>query len=124
MKMFPVFLLIALFLCISACTQEPDTLLCAQGTVIGQGCLTGSYAIRLDRKNREYGISENITFDNVVETLNLPDIYKVNGTRIYFTFKKPAEEAGRYLTYCTSAPQVVILDSSSQHCPVPIKDSN
>ncbi|QHT67059.1 hypothetical protein GXP67_10570 [Rhodocytophaga rosea] len=107
----------------NACSQEPDTLLCAQGTVIGQGCLTNSYAIRLDRKNKEYGIAENVTFDNVVETLNLPEEFQVNGARIYFTFKKPAEDAGKYLTYCTSAPQVVILDISGQNCPVPVKNS-
>lgn len=103
--------------------QEHDTLICAQGTVIGQGCLTGSYAIRLDRKNKDYGISENLTFDNIVETHNLPDAFKVSGTRIHFTFRKPAEEAGKYLTYCTSAPQIEMLDVSSQHCLVPVTES-
>jgi hypothetical protein len=117
------FLLISLLIAVLSCTKEHDALLCAQGVVIGQGCLTGSYAIHLDRKNREYGINENLTYNDVVETLNLPDEYKINGTKIYFTFKKPAEEVGKYLTYCTPAPQIVILDISHQNCPIPLKDS-
>ncbi len=108
---------------IASCTKEPDALICAQGTVIGQGCLTGSYAIHLDRKNKDYGISENLNYDDVVETLNLPEKYKINGTKVYFTFKKPAEESGKYLTYCTSAPQIVILDISDINCPILLKDS-
>ena len=108
---------------IASCTKEEDTLICAQGTVIGQGCLTGSYAIHLDRKNKEYGISENLNYDDVVETRSLPDKYKTNGTKIYFTFKKTAEESGKYLTYCTPAPQIVILDISDSNCPVLVKNS-
>jgi hypothetical protein len=123
MHFLNIFWFIAFLLIMNACRQEPDPLICAQGTVIGQGCLTGSYAIRLDRKNKEYGISENVTFDNVVETLNLPEEYQENGAKVYFTFKKPTEEAGKYLTYCTSAPQIVILDISGQNCPVLVKDT-
>lgn len=91
---------------------------CAQGIVIGQGCLTGSYAIQLDKKNRKYGIRENLAYDNITETLNLPDQYQRIGTKIYFTFTTPKEEVGKYLTYCTPAPQITIVDVSTKNCPM------
>jgi hypothetical protein len=101
-----------------SCDKEPQREICVKGTVIGQGCLTGSYAIVLEGKNSDYGIAENIAYDNVVETQNLPEEYKINGTVIYFTFTKPAEELGKYLTYCSSAPQIVLHKVSATACPI------
>ena len=112
------FVLILMALGMYGCDKEPLREICVKGTVIGQGCLTGSYAIVVEGKNSDYGIAENIAYDNVVETLNLPDGYKVNGTVIYFTFTKPTEELGKYLTYCSSAPQVVLQNVSATACPI------
>ncbi len=111
-------MLISLALCAWSCEKEPATNICVKGTVIGQGCLTGSYAILLQGKNKDYGIAENIHYDNVVETLNLSDEYKINGTQLYFTFSTPKEEVGKYLTYCASAPQVVLQNVSEAACPL------
>ncbi len=109
-------MLTILALCAWSCVKEKKTVKCAKGTVIGQGCLTGSYAILLQGKNRDYGIAENVTYDNVVETLNLPEEYKVNGTQLYFTFTHPKEEVGKYLTYCSPAPQIILETVSKESC--------
>jgi hypothetical protein len=101
---------------ISGCEKEMAGEMCIKGRVIGQGCLTGAYAIMLEGRNSDYGIAENLSYDNVVETLNLPDEYKLNGTIIYFTFTKPAEEIGKYLTYCASAPQIVLKSVAASPC--------
>jgi len=111
-------LLTVLATCTWSCEKETPANRCVKGTVIGQGCLTGSYAILLEGKNSQYGIAESLTYDNVVETLNLPDEYKVNGTQIYFTFTKPTEELGKYLTYCTPAPQITLVNVSKTSCPI------
>jgi hypothetical protein len=116
--LFYQFLLMVATLSMWGCEKESQAKICVKGKVIGQGCLTGSYAIMLEGKNADYGISESIAYDNVVETLNLPDEYKINGSVIYFTFTKPVEELGKYLTYCTSAPQIVLHDISATECPV------
>ncbi|MDO1445035.1 hypothetical protein Q0590_02175 [Rhodocytophaga aerolata] len=112
------FLLMVAAISMTGCEKEPQANICVKGKVIGQGCLTGSYAIMLEGKNADYGIAESIAYDNVVETLNLPDEYKINGSVIYFTFTKPVEELGKYLTYCTSAPQIVLHNISDTECPV------
>jgi hypothetical protein len=78
----------------------------------------------LEGKNSDYGIAETIAYDNVVETLNLPEEYKTNGTIIYFTFTKPAEELGKYLTYCSSAPQIVLQKVSAIACPMSMQGEN
>lgn len=110
-------LLLTLFGIAWGCKKEVATLKCAEGMVIGPGCLVGAYIIRLDQKNREYGIRETAIFDKEVEVMNLPEKYKIRGTRIYFTFIKPGEEKGKYLTYCTPAPQINIVEVSSESCP-------
>jgi hypothetical protein len=116
--------LILTALSLYSCDKEPQREICVKGTVIGQGCLTSSYAIVLEGKNSDYGIAETIAYDNVVETLNLPEEYKINGTVIYFTFTKPAEELGKYLTYCSSAPQVVLQKVSVTACPMSMQGEN
>lgn len=121
MRIYSICLLLPVQWCIIAgCTREPAVRMWVHGTVIGQGCLTGSYAIELDKKNREYGIKENLAYDNVVETLNLPDQFKNTGTKVYFTFTIPAEEIGKYLTYCTPAPQISLVEVSHTSCPVAV----
>jgi hypothetical protein len=118
------FMLILVVFGLYGCDKEPQREVCVKGTVIGQGCLAGSYAIVVEGKNSDYGIAENIAYNNVVETLNLSDEYKTNGTTIYFTFTKPAEELGKYLTYCSSAPQVVLQKVSAMACPVAMNAQN
>jgi hypothetical protein len=113
-----LFLLAAGMMSTSGCEKEQTARTCVKGKVIGQGCLTGSYAIMLEGKNADYGIAETIAYDNVVETLNLPDEFKINGSIIYFTFTRPAEEPGKYLTYCTSAPQIILHNISAKECPM------
>lgn len=112
------FLLILWSLSMAGCEKEVTAKTCVKGKVIGQGCLSGSYAIMLEGKNSDYGIAENIAYDNVVETLNLPEEYKINGAVIYFTFTKPVDEIGKYLTYCTPAPQIILNDISATACPL------
>jgi hypothetical protein len=102
---------------ITSCEKLPPREICIKGTIIGQGCLTNSYAIRLEGKNSDYGIAENIAYDNVVETLNLPEEFRINGMVVYFTFTKSAEETGKYLTYCSSAPQIVLKNVATSACP-------
>ncbi len=111
-------MLTALAVCVWGCQKEPKAGRCVKGTVIGQGCLTGSYAILLEGKNTDYGIAENVTYDNVVETLNLPNDFRVNGTQLYFTFTRPKEEIGKYLTYCSPAPQIILENVSEVACPL------
>jgi hypothetical protein len=121
MSVYSILVLLPVQLCIIAgCTKEPVVKTCVHGTIIGQGCLTGSYAIELDKKNREYGIRENLAYDNVVETQNLPDQFKNIGTKVCFTFTTPTEEIGKYLTYCTPAPQISMVEISLTTSPVAI----
>jgi hypothetical protein len=115
-KIVYCFLMLLSTISISSCEKEMAGEMCIKGKVIGQGCLTGAYAIKLEGRNSDYGIAENLSYDNVVETLNLPDEYKLNGTVIYFTFTKPAEEIGKYLTYCASAPQIVLRNVAAIPC--------
>jgi hypothetical protein len=101
-----------------SCKKEDARLHCVEGTVLGPGCLPGSYAIRVQGKNRDYGIHENLQYDDMVETFNLPEMYQTSGTKVYFTFSERIDETAKYLTYCNSAPQITIIAISSLHCPV------
>lgn len=117
MKVHRLIVLLVIIM-VSACSKEPVELTCVEGTVIGKGCLEGSYAIQLSKSNRQYGIRENAAYDNVVETLNLPQEYRKIGTKIYFTCNLPVQETGAYVTYCTPAPQIIVRQISRMHCPL------
>ncbi len=102
-------ILIAFVLLLPACREEAQ-IGYVMGTVLGPGCRTGSYAIQLEGKNREYGIRESANYDNVVETLNLPERYQTSGQRIYVAFSVPEPDPNdQYLTYCTPPPQIAII---------------
>lgn len=102
-------ILLVFVLSFSACREEAR-IGYVVGTVLGPGCRTGSYAIQLDGKNREYGIRENANYENVVETTNLPESYRRSGQRIYFAFSCPEPDpTDQYLTYCTPPPRITIV---------------
>ncbi len=102
-------ILLAFVLSFSACREEAR-IGYVVGTVLGPGCRTGSYAIQLKGKNRQYGIQENASYENVVETTNLPEVYQRSGQRVYFAFSLPdPDPSDQYLTYCTPPPQVTIV---------------
>jgi hypothetical protein len=109
-------LIFLLAICLGACRKEDLRLhnTVVEGTVLGPGCRTGSFAIGLKGKNRYYGIDENASFDNIVETTTLPEMYQISGTRIFFRFSVPAtDEADQYLTYCTPPPQITIVAAAT-----------
>jgi hypothetical protein len=102
-------ILIASVLFLPACREEARIGYVA-GTVLGPGCRSGSFAIQLQGKNRDYGIRENADYENVVETLNLPDQYQTSGMTIYLAFSLPEPDpTDQYLTLCTPPPRISIL---------------
>lgn len=101
--------LICFVLLLSACHEE-TRIGYAVGTVLGPGCRSGSYAIQLQGKNSDYEIREHAAYENVVETLNLPEKYQISGQPIYFTFTLPERDpTDDYLTYCTPPSRITIV---------------
>ena len=107
-----IFLISNLFAC-----QKEDLSLgktVVEGTVLGPGCRTGSFAIQVKGKNRQYGIRESADFDNIIETFTLPEAFQTSGTRIFFRFNTlNNDETSQYLTYCTPPPQIIIVAAAS-----------
>jgi hypothetical protein len=84
------------------------------GTVLGPGCRSGSFAIQLEGKNRDFGIRENASYENVVESLNLPEQYQTSGQIIYLAFTLPeSDPTDQYLTLCTPPPRISIVAVTS-----------